>query len=34
MLRVVKHWHKVPREVIEALCLEAPKVRLDGYLST
>ncbi|KFM05168.1 hypothetical protein AS27_06821, partial [Aptenodytes forsteri] len=33
MLRVVKHWHRLPREVVDAPCLETLKVRLDGALS-
>jgi len=33
-LRVVKHWHRLPREVIDAPSLETFKARLDGALST
>ena len=33
-IRLVRHWHRLPREVVGALSLETPKVRLDGALST
>ena len=33
MLRVVKHWHRLLREVADASSLEILKVRLDGALS-
>ncbi|KFM10245.1 hypothetical protein AS27_12833, partial [Aptenodytes forsteri] len=32
-LRVVKHWHRFPREVVDAPSLETFQVRLDGALS-
>ncbi|KFW64450.1 hypothetical protein AS28_11412, partial [Pygoscelis adeliae] len=32
-LRVVKHWHRLPREVVDAPSLETFKARLDGALS-
>jgi len=31
-VRVLKHWHSLPREVADALSLEKLKVRLDGAL--
>ncbi|KFW69392.1 hypothetical protein AS28_06227, partial [Pygoscelis adeliae] len=33
MLRVVKHWDRLPREVVDAPSLETFKARLDGALS-
>ncbi|KFW72278.1 hypothetical protein AS28_06150, partial [Pygoscelis adeliae] len=32
-VRVVKHWHRLPREVVDAPSLETFKSRLDGALS-
>ncbi|KFP13190.1 hypothetical protein Z169_03863, partial [Egretta garzetta] len=32
-MRVVKPWHRLPREVVEAPSLEAFKARLDRALS-
>ena len=30
---MVKHWHRLPREVVDAPSLETFEVRLDGALS-
>ncbi|KFQ13615.1 hypothetical protein N330_13942, partial [Leptosomus discolor] len=32
-VRVVRHWHKLPREAVAAPSLAAFKARLDGALS-
>ncbi|KFO65433.1 hypothetical protein N302_14345, partial [Corvus brachyrhynchos] len=32
-VRVVRHWHRLPREAVDAPSLEAFKARLNGALS-
>ncbi|KFP10866.1 hypothetical protein Z169_00258, partial [Egretta garzetta] len=32
-LRVVRHWHRLPREAVDAPSVEALKARLDRALS-
>ena len=32
-MRVVKHWHRLPREVVDAPSLETFRVRSEGALS-
>ncbi|KFZ56591.1 hypothetical protein N321_13607, partial [Antrostomus carolinensis] len=32
--RVVRHWHRLPREAVDAPSLEALKARLDGALGS
>ena len=32
-MRVVSHWHRLPREAVDAPSLEVSKARLDGALS-
>ena len=34
IIRIVRHWHRLTREVVDAPSLETSKVRLDGAVST
>jgi len=33
-LRVVRHWHRLPKDAVDAPSVEVFKARLDGALST
>jgi len=33
-IRVVRRWHRLPREVVEAISLETFKIRMNQALST
>ena len=33
-IRAMRHWHRLPREVVGAPSLEKLKTRLDGALNT
>ena len=33
-IRMVRHWHRLPRDIVDALSLETLKVRLNRALST
>ena len=34
MMRVVRHWHKLPRKMVDAPSLETFRIKLDRALST
>jgi len=34
MIRLVRHWHRLPSEAVDVSSLGTPKVRLDGALSS
>ena len=34
VIRVLRHWHRLPREAVDVSSLETAKVRLDGAQST
>ena len=33
-VRVVRHWHRLHRQMVDTLSLDTSKIRLDGALST
>ena len=33
-VRVMRHWHRLPREVVDVLSLQTFSARMDGALST
>ena len=34
IIRAVRHWHRLPRDMVGAPSLETTKVKLDGALGT
>ena len=34
MLKMVRHWHRLPREAVDAPSLEVFKARMDGAFSS